>query len=627
MASKFKPFGLALLTAAALRSYPQLANAAAPMPIRTEVDVAKPEDVAIQKFEAQLRVEKVKKYEAFKRKAAKIEAEHGADAKKQFEKDYTAQQDRLEQQKVENLENLKHQLLEKGVAPVVDPEWQRQLVLLKTGRDLADVPGTKQYVQQMMSKRKGSAAASRDKTLNREVLKLVVQDLKNRDIDVMEYFNVNRFETEKIYQMTPSSAKNLLEEYHANMVKYGQIAPPEPGTLSVLEKRNQDPDWQKKQEENKKKQLAAQAAEAKAVASAEKAKAKAEAKKQKEAAKEEAKKQKAAAKLAAQEAKEAKKKESQAKKAAAAAASAAASTMSSGPELTEIAPSAESDEVTEETVAVEQPAVVEAKSTATADEGLKILPVAAVVAAVGGGGYAFKTMRANAAVAEEERQRQFKLIMGEGAGSKPTTPKPTAPALELDSFVDEIIDEPPKAVESEPPKEEDVPTASEPESTPTPAADEPAPKKRGLGIKSMFSRRNTNSRETDLNVLVGADAKAPGLATLIAKIFTYGAPGRFPSVQALPGAMPMEVYDLERAKELLGAAKETVSFTSEEYAELFADVMNCMLVDIVDLASSSLKEDDKVTFEAINVVVDFMNHASVLFDETAEVSFVLGPNL
>ena len=116
MASKFKPFGLALLTAAALRSYPQLANAAAPMPIRTEVDVAKPEDVAIQKFEAQLRVEKVKKYEAFKRKAAKIEAEHGADAKKQFEKDYTAQQDRLEQQKVENLENLKHQLLEKARA-------------------------------------------------------------------------------------------------------------------------------------------------------------------------------------------------------------------------------------------------------------------------------------------------------------------------------------------------------------------------------------------------------------------------------------------------------------------------------------------------------------------------------
>lgn len=44
-----------------------------------------------------------------------------------------------------------------------------------------------------------------------------------------------------------------------------------------------------------------------------------------------------------------------------------------------------------------------------------------------------------------------------------------------------------------------------------------------------------------------------------------------------------------------------------------------MLIDIVDLASTSLKEkDDDITVKSINIVVDFMNHAASLYDSIAK---------
>ena len=44
-----------------------------------------------------------------------------------------------------------------------------------------------------------------------------------------------------------------------------------------------------------------------------------------------------------------------------------------------------------------------------------------------------------------------------------------------------------------------------------------------------------------------------------------------------------------------------------------------MLIDIVDLASTSLKEKNpKATVDAINIVVDFMNHAASLYNSIAQ---------
>lgn len=129
-------------------------------------------------------------------------------------------------------------------------------------------------------------------------------------------------------------------------------------------------------------------------------------------------------------------------------------------------------------------------------------------------------------------------------------------------------------------------------------------------------------RETDLNSLVAPNAVGPEFATLLAQILTFGAPGRFPAVASW-GTMPLEKFDLDTAKSLLTESRGNADLTDEQSAEIFASVVNCMIIDIVDLASSTLKgknKDDKVAVDAINVVMDFMDHAASLFDAVAKVS-------
>lgn len=168
----------------------------------------------------------------------------------------------------------------------------------------------------------------------------------------------------------------------------------------------------------------------------------------------------------------------------------------------------------------------------------------------------------------------------------------------------------PKAADAPPEK-------ASPPKPPTPPAAKPKPKRLGI-----FSKRNADARETDLAVLVSPDAQAPEFATLLAQILTFGAPGRFPDVAAW-GSMPFDSFVLDDAKEMLTASRKEAGLTDEQSAEIFASVVNCMIIDIVDLASSTLKvkdQDKKVTVDAINVVMDFMDHAASLFDAVAEVS-------
>jgi hypothetical protein len=163
-------------------------------------------------------------------------------------------------------------------------------------------------------------------------------------------------------------------------------------------------------------------------------------------------------------------------------------------------------------------------------------------------------------------------------------------------------------------------------SSPPPPPAPPVPKpKRTLGI---FSKRNADARPTDLNVLISPTAQAPELATLLAQILTFGAPGRFPKVKAWKRNMPFDTYDVEMAKTLLVESRNDAQLTDEQAAEIFASVVNCMIIDIVDLASSTLKvekkkDDDtnnseKITVDAINVVMDFMDHAASLFDSVSK---------
>jgi hypothetical protein len=226
--------------------------------------------------------------------------------------------------------------------------------------------------------------------------------------------------------------------------------------------------------------------------------------------------------------------------------------------------------------------------------------VAGVLVVVGGGGYAVKMLRDKAATDEKDRQAQFKLLMG--GLEKEDSPWDALDVEEEEADLSDFAfdDETTKDVDEEAPAEM-------------------APKKKKRrGIKSRFGKKK-NERDIDLNVLVSADANAPEFAKLLAKILTFGAPRRFPDVLSLPGDMPMQEFDLDGACDLLVKAQESSAITKEEAAEVFANVVNCMLIDIVDLASTSLKEkDSKVMVNAIGIVVDFMNHAASLYNSIAE---------
>lgn len=154
------------------------------------------------------------------------------------------------------------------------------------------------------------------------------------------------------------------------------------------------------------------------------------------------------------------------------------------------------------------------------------------------------------------------------------------------------------------------------ENTPKPAA----PKKRRRGLSSVFSKKNTNDRETNLTKLMQPSATAPEFATLLAKILSFGAPGRFPEIENLPDAVPMEEFSLEKAQEILVESRDNLGLTDKESAEVFASVVNCMIIDIIDLASSSIGGKDtkkEATVNGLNIVMDFMDHAASLFESVA----------
>jgi hypothetical protein len=162
------------------------------------------------------------------------------------------------------------------------------------------------------------------------------------------------------------------------------------------------------------------------------------------------------------------------------------------------------------------------------------------------------------------------------------------------------------------------PKAKKPAPTPSPVPEPVKPKKKF----GFFSKKNANDRETDLNVLIGPNADAPEFALLLAKILTFGAPGRFPAIDAM-GDMPFDKFDLDEAKEMLSELRSDLDLSDEKSAEIFASVVNCMIIDIVDLASATLKAKDKnekLTVDALNVVMEFCDHAASLFDAVAKVS-------
>jgi hypothetical protein len=582
------PIAIAGSSVGALVGNPQTANAGAPVMAMPKTKAQDPVQVAFDLKDKKLMMEAQKELTDFQAKARAIEKESGPAARDQFEKEYKEAQSRNAEERKEGLVKLKRDLLDQGIDPALDNEGKRQVIFYNRGVDLGEISGTKFNVEKRYEAIDSPEAFAVRKKANRQIIKAMVQDLKNRGQDPLKYFEIHQDKTDMILNLPAEKAAALSAKYNENLELYGQIAVPKEGEKSAKELMAERGDDQKGSSKEEKKRLKA---EAKAKAASEKAATKAAAKAEKERVKEE----KAAAKEAAKAEKDAVK-EAAAVAAAAAAASAAASTAVAAAEAVPSVVENSGDGAAVATIeqSTDETAMATTSEKEESSGGLSIVPAAGVVVAVGGGAYAFKMVRDNAAVAEEERQRQFRMLMGGDVVASSDTKTST----EDDGLVDfesEIDGTPEPIVEAAPPKQ-----------------------KKRRGLKSVFGKKS-NGRETNIDNLVAPDTKAADFSKTLAKILTFGAPGRFPYISGLPGAMPIDSFDQETASSILTEAQAEAGITKEESAEIFANVVNCMLIDIVDLASTSLKEkDEKVTTDAIGIVITFMDLAASLYTSIAE---------
>lgn len=609
--SKMKRRTLAFLTPVALAassalvaSPPQVAQAGAPVMAIPKTKAQDPIQNAFDLHNRKMMQEAQAELSAFMSQARTIEREQGPEARDKFEKEYKLAQEAKAKEFQEGLVKLKYELLDQGIDPNLDVEGRRQIIFHERGVDLGAVAGTPFHLEKQYEQKSPEKSFAYKKKANREIIKYMVQDLKNRGLDPLQYFTQHQDRTEQILGLSYAKASALATQYQANMEQYGQISPPKEGEKSAKELMAEK-GLNKASSKAGKEETKRLKAEAKAKAAAERAETKAKAKAEKERLQEEKKATKEATAAAAS---------------AAAAAAVAATPGSlggldvsppgssgsdasgaSGFSSSSAEPTLNGDDNDNDNSGARAVAISETESPSSdALGGLKIVPVATVLMSVGGGAYVLKMVRDRNAEAEAERQRQFKLLMG-------NMEKDTQGTSGEKTMSDLMFD-----YENE----------SERDDEPSQSVLEPIqplkPKKKKGGLKSVFGRRK-NNRETELAVLLGPDAKAPDFASTLAKILTFGAPGRFPEVMVLPGGMPLEAFDFDTAATILFEAQETARLTKEEAAEVMANVVNCMLIDIVDLASTSLKEkDNNVTIDAIGIVVTFMNHAADLFDAIAE---------
>jgi hypothetical protein len=585
-----KPISLAVLTAASVALLPQQqAMAAAPV---TPIKNFKPPDskkIALKKITDVRNKEKMKAEMAHQIKCEEIEESEGRAARAAYEKAVIEKKILDAEERALNRKKLVYGLTDMGLCPFVDIEGERQVYMFDHGIDLNRVPATTQQKEMMDLKRDKKLVARREK--ERFLIKSIVEDQKLQGNDPVKYLEENRDKTMEFRNMKNRQFDAVVNKYQELLESQGSLSGEKAeapfdmaaavATIGGIEV--DDVAAAKAAKAAEKIKIKAEKVAVKEAAKAEKLAAKESAKAEKLAAKEVAAKEKLAAKEAA---------ETAAKEDIA-----TAESSESGPDDLETS----GDESFEDTETdLSESAVAEIKvesSSSTAMELMNspLVPIIGVVG-VGGGGFAFmQKAKAEKQAEEEERQRQFKLIMG----------------LEGDDDDEEEMDDggedEPLVVSKVAPKEEKT----------APAAEPVQKKKKRRGF---FSNKK-NARETDLMNLVATDGTAPEFATLLAKLLTFGAPGRFPQIAALPGDKLFNEFDLDEAKKMLIESRSKNSITDEISAEQFACVVNCMIIDIIDLASSSLGMKDKkdqVTVDALNVVMEFMDHAASLFDAVAD---------
>ena len=575
---------------------------------------------------------------AHKAEGDRIESAQGTKARKQFEREYEASLEQAKVEKAAKREELLNSLLDQGICPFTDTEGIRQVFLLDEDIDQAHVEGTEAYYDHVETMAGKGNRVQKKYLLPRFIVKAQVDDLRAHGKEVVSYFQENQARTAKLFDMPERKLQAICEQYQTRIAQYGTLNPVTEEDKQAMAAAATVSASGKKSAEG------AASAGSKAATRGAKTSTMSAARQQKREAKEASRAAKAEARAAARVAKEesraAKRAErsrlreeklasiqqrKESKAATKAATKAAAAIASHAAADSEIAATAGMDmSATAGQEAVSPSHMDEADAAATVatiestavqnsqgKKDLPIIPVVTVVGVAGGGGYAFKVMKDRNEAEEEYRQQQMKMIMGLDADDDDDD-EDDYDDNEPDDFVGSIGSDFPSLMD---PKKDEKPSSSS--SAPPPASPQTpspaAPKRRFGGIKSVFSKKP--GRESDINKLIGAEGKAPEFCSVVAKSLTFGAPGRFPHLESLLAASSMAEFDLETARGLLREEADKAGLSDQDACEEFAKVVNCMIIDIIDLASSTLKEkEDKPTVDAMNIVMDFMDHSAGLFE-------------
>jgi len=623
--------------------HPPAAHASAPIVPMKRYKPPKQKEETLNRMKTQQNEEKLKAAMAHQVKLEEIEGEYGAEARAEYEKKYEDEKSRQAEEKATRRKGLMYTLVRQGICPFVDVEGVRQMYLFDRGIDLNLIPASAQNKEAKILSRYPNLAKQRAK--QRFIVKCVADDLILRGKDPLTFLKTHTESTSKILSMQDPDLDTLVEKYAQLIRSRGSISgviAEKPFDISAeisgVAVTPQKPVLDKKAQEKLKaaEKEASRALEKKKIEEAKKAEQLARAiekqkKEEEKRLKEEAKKQELESRKASSYQQEEDEDELEDDE---------EDFMDDDESEEEVESEDQGDETqkvspTGTTIPSEASLIGKSKN----GKGSSAVIISTVtVAGIGGGAYMMKILKEKSTRAEEERKRQFQLIMGLDDKDIKTTKKKKSKAVEdVDDDEDEENDDLSSLMPSrdsydsskEAVASEKKVVTSPSSSIAIPAATEPPKKRLRIGgITSVFSKKASGNREIDLRKLVSQEAVAPNFAMLLAKLLTFGAPGRFPFVSALPGGMPLDTFDLDKAKALLANSRNDEGLTSEDAAEVFASVVNCMIIDIIELASSSLgfkDKKDKATVDALNVVLDFMDHAASLYDAEVTEEIVIKP--
>lgn len=228
-------YGVAMVSASLASILVPSAWAGAPVAPLPQTQARDPIQEAMMMHNKKLQKETQEELNRHSAKGDKIEAEQGEAAREAYELQYQEDQQQRVQEKAEQLAALKNKLLDEGICPFSTCEGQRQVTLHTKGLDLGNVKGSVFNMERLYEEKTPAKSLKKRKMLHRRVIACIVQDMRNRGIDAIDYFSSHVEQTRQIMDLDVFKASALLKKYQLNLEEYGSITPPAAGETSVKE--------------------------------------------------------------------------------------------------------------------------------------------------------------------------------------------------------------------------------------------------------------------------------------------------------------------------------------------------------------------------------------------------------